>query len=134
MQNIQAVIFDLDGTLLNTLDDLTDSTNEMLRFYGYPEHTVDEVRQFVGNGLPVLAELAIPGGKSNPKYEEALAKLRDCYAHNWKNKTRPYDGVIDMMKILAARNQMRHRIKQTGCTGEGTSISFLQRRRTSRSG
>jgi phosphoglycolate phosphatase len=104
MQKIQAVIFDLDGTLLNTLDDLADSCNEALRSFGFAERTVDEVRQFVGNGLPVLAELAIPDGKNNKQYDAFLAKLRECYAHNWQNKTKPYDGIIDMLHALAAND------------------------------
>lgn len=100
MQNIQAVIFDLDGTLLYTLEDLADSCNEALRFYGYPQRTLDEVRQFVGNGLGVLTELALPDGKKDPHYDEVLLKMRECYAKNWQNKTKPYDGVPEMLSSL----------------------------------
>ena len=100
MQKIEAVIFDLDGTLLYTLEDLTDSCNQAMKFYGFPEHTLDEVRMYVGNGLPVLAELAIPDGTKNPLYKDVLLKIRECYAKNWKNKTKPYDGIIDMLRKL----------------------------------
>ena len=90
---IKAVIFDLDGTLLDTLLDLAESCNTALRTFGYPERTVDEVRNFVGNGLGMLAARALPGGKSNPQYEEVLSCLRESYAHNWNNKTKPYPGI-----------------------------------------
>lgn len=97
---IQAVIFDLDGTLLNTIEDLADSCNEAQRSFGFAEHSVDEVRQFVGNGLGVLAERAIPQGKANQQYDAYLQKLRACYANNWHNKTKPYDGIMDMLSAL----------------------------------
>ena len=65
----KTVIFDLDGTLLNTLDDLADSTNYALSRFGYPTRTIEEVRQFVGNGVAKLIERAIPEGKNNPNFE-----------------------------------------------------------------
>ena len=103
MQNIKAVIFDLDGTLLNTLEDLTDSCNAALKQFGFPERTINEVRTFVGNGLGVLMEKAIPLGKENPKFQEALSALQNHYAKNWQNKTKPYEGVLDVMKALFDR-------------------------------
>ena len=102
MGNIRSVIFDLDGTLLNTLEDLCDSCNEALRLNGYEERTIDEVRQFVGNGLSVLMQKALPNGKSNADYDKALKTLRECYAKNWQNKTSPYDGVQAMLKTLCS--------------------------------
>ena len=63
---MKAVIFDLDGTLLNTLDDLTDATNAVLRHFGCPERTKEEVRQFVGNGAERLIRLALPGHEDEP--------------------------------------------------------------------
>ena len=101
MNNIKAVIFDLDGTLLNTLDDLADSCNEALETMHYPVRTVDEVRRFVGNGLGKLAERALPDGLNNPDYTAFLRCLRSCYAKNWHNKTRPYDGVLEMLARLS---------------------------------
>ena len=71
---IDTIIFDLDGTLLNTLEDLKDSTNYALKKFGYPERTLDEVRRFVGNGVRKLIERAIPNGKENPDCEACLKK------------------------------------------------------------
>lgn len=103
METVTAVIFDLDGTLLNTLEDLAQSCNQALSLYNYPPRTIDEVRGFVGNGLGVLMEKALPQGKSNPHYTEALESLRDFYAKNWKNTTRPYDGVLSLISTLNER-------------------------------
>ncbi len=69
---IEGVVFDLDGTLLNTLDDIANSCNMALEKYGMPKRTLEEVRNFVGNGLGVLMEKAVPGGRQNPDYEAAL--------------------------------------------------------------
>ncbi|MCR5762413.1 MAG: HAD hydrolase-like protein [Treponema sp.] len=98
--NIKAVIFDLDGTLLNTLDDLADSCNIMLKKFNFPQRTIDEVRQFVGNGLGVLVEKAIPDGKKNPLYEQALDCIRKTYATHSQVKTKPYDGIIKLIQDL----------------------------------
>ena len=100
MNKPEAVIFDLDGTLLDTLEDLTDSCNKTLSELNMPLHTIDEVRTFVGNGLGVLMELAVPGGKENPRYEEALSLMHKNYASNSQNKTKPYDGVLDLIAHL----------------------------------
>lgn len=96
----KAVIFDLDGTLLNTLDDLADSCNETLRQLNFPLRSIDEVRQFVGNGIAKLMELAIPCGKENPEYEKSVLLMKENYAKNWQNKTRPYDGILDLISTL----------------------------------
>ena len=96
----KAVIFDLDGTLLNTLDDLADSCNETLRQLNFPLRSIDEVRQFVGNGIAKLMELAIPDGKENPEYEKSVLLMKENYAKNWQNKTRPYDGILDLISTL----------------------------------
>lgn len=97
---IKAVIFDLDGTLLNTLDDLADSCNETLRQMNFPLRSMEEVRQFVGNGIAKLMELAIPDGKKNPEYEKSVLLMKENYAKNWQNKTRPYDGILDLISTL----------------------------------
>lgn len=99
----KAVIFDLDGTLLNTLDDLADSTNYALSKFGYPTRTIDEVRQFVGNGVAKLIERAIPEGKNNPNFEKCLAIFKENYAQNMYNKTAPYNGIIEMLSNLKSR-------------------------------
>lgn len=99
----KAVIFDLDGTLLNTLDDLADSTNYALSKFGYPTRTIEEVRQFVGNGVAKLIERAIPEGKNNPNFEKCLSIFKKNYAQNMYNKTAPYSGIIEMLSNLKSK-------------------------------
>ena len=99
----KAVIFDLDGTLLNTLDDLADSTNYALSRFGYPTRTIEEVRKFVGNGVAKLIERAIPEGKNNPNFEKCLAIFKENYAQNMYNKTAPYNGIIEMLSNLKSK-------------------------------
>ncbi len=94
------VIFDLDGTLLNTLEDLTDSVNYALKLSGYPLRTIDEIRQFVGNGVKVLMNLAVPKGTSPEASAKCLEIYRKHYSENMRNKTRPYDGIYDLLKNL----------------------------------
>lgn len=100
-----AFIFDLDGTLLNTLDDLAASVNYALRTHGMPERTLDEVRSFVGNGVRLLMERAIPEGTDNPRFEETFATFRQYYMDHSLDKTRPYEGIPEMI----------HALKQRGC-------------------
>lgn len=99
----KTVIFDLDGTLLNTLDDLADSTNYALSKFGYPTRTIEEVRQFVGNGVAKLVERAIPEGKNNPNFEKCLSIFKENYAQNMYNKTAPYNGIIEMLSNLKSK-------------------------------
>ncbi len=91
-------IFDLDGTLLNTLEDLKDSTNFALREFGYQERTLDEIRQFVGNGVRKLIERAVPPNCEN--VEECLDCFKKHYSHNLYNKTAPYDGILNVLQTL----------------------------------
>ena len=93
-------IFDMDGTILNTLDDMTDSLNEILSQYKLPLHTLDEVRFMVGNGIPKLIERAIPDGRSNPQFEKILADFISYYEEHCAIKTAPYDGLVDCIKTL----------------------------------
>lgn len=95
-------IFDLDGTLLNTLDDLAASCNYALRTCGMPERTVDEVRRFVGNGVRLLMVRAIPGGDSNPRFEEAYGIFREHYLHHSLDTTKPYEGIEELIGMLNA--------------------------------
>lgn len=97
------IIFDLDGTLLNTLEDLTDSTNYALQNFGYPKRTMAEVRTFVGNGIAKLIERAIPIGVQNPDFENCLEVFKEHYSKNMYNKTSPYSRVIEMLKDLKQR-------------------------------
>ena len=75
-------IFDLDGTLLDTLGDLTASVNYAMRSHAMPEHSIDEIRRFVGNGVRLLMERAVPEGASNPLFEEAFATFRQHYTQH----------------------------------------------------
>ena len=99
----RAVIFDMDGTLMNTLDDLCDSVNHMLRQHGWPERTLREVRAFVGNGAAKLIERAIPDGRNNPQFDQALADYKAWYDTHANVKTGPYPGVCDVLRALRAR-------------------------------
>ena len=100
--SIKAVIFDLDGTLLNTLEDLTDSTNAALQQYSYPTRTIDEVCRFVGNGvkLLMLRALGIEKPEDNADFEDIFAAFRAHYAEHSNDHTRPYDGVLELMERL----------------------------------
>ena len=91
------ILFDLDGTLLSTLEDLTDAVNYTLRFYGCPERTQEEVRAFVGNGAERLVRLSLPGKPSDPDVGEALATYQAYYADHSQIKTRPYDGILESL-------------------------------------
>ena len=93
-------IFDLDGTLLDTLDDLAASTNYALRAFGLPERSRDEVRRFVGNGVRRLMQQAVPDGESDPRFEEVLATFREHYLHHSMDKTQPYPGIMPMLARL----------------------------------
>lgn len=103
MKHYSAVIFDLDGTLLDTLDDLADAVNEALVTYGYPKRTREEVRQFVGNGVRLLMHRALPGGEENPQFEEVLATFRTYYASHSQCKTAPYPGILSLLSGLRER-------------------------------
>ena len=103
MKQYDTYIFDLDGTLLDTLDDLAAAVNYALRTYGMPEHSRDDVRRFVGNGVRMLMIRAIPDGEQNPRFEEAFSTFRQYYLEHSLDKTQPYDGVPEMLKALKQR-------------------------------
>ena len=105
MKDFDTYIFDLDGTLLSSLDDLAASTNYALRWAGMPERTTEEVRMFVGNGVKLLMERAIPNGQQNPRFEEVYAKFREHYLKHNLDRTRPYEGVIGMLRELKRRGK-----------------------------
>lgn len=98
-------IFDLDGTLLNTLNDLAASTNYALRSAGMPEHSVEDVRRFVGNGVKKLMERAIPDGLDNPKFDETYATFRRHYLEHSLDTTKPYDGIPEVLAELKRRGK-----------------------------
>ncbi|MDE7198625.1 MAG: HAD-IIIA family hydrolase [Lachnospiraceae bacterium] len=97
---MDTVIFDLDGTLLNTLEDLTDSVNHAMEEFGFPLHTIEEIRSFVGNGAPTLIERSIPQGKENPSYDAVLAAFKEHYAAHCEDKTNPYEGIMELLAQL----------------------------------
>ena len=95
------ILFDLDGTLLDSLGDLTDSTNYTLAQYGCPARTMDEIRSFIGNGAEYLIRMALPGKESDPPVAEALATYKAYYATHARIKTKPYDGVLEALEELS---------------------------------
>ncbi len=100
MKPIRAVIFDLDGTLLNTLDDLAGAVNYALALHGYPVRTIDEVRRFVGNGIANLIHRALPEGVDADTEATVLADFRTYYAAHDLDATAPYAGVGEMLAAL----------------------------------
>lgn len=98
MSSINTIIFDLDGTLLDTLTDLANSVNYALKKYRLPAHSEDAVRQMVGNGVTVLMERAIPGGRSFPEFENCLRDFKAHYEIHKKDFTKPFPGVMDFLK------------------------------------
>lgn len=100
---IKTVIFDLDGTLLNTLDDLADSVNYALSAFGMPERELSEIRSFVGNGVAVLVKRSVPDGTDENTQKEVFALFREHYLKNLNNKTAPYPGVTELLDRLRER-------------------------------
>jgi len=100
MKKYDTVIFDLDGTLLDTLDDLMVAVNYVMRKYGFPEHSKEAVRTFVGNGVVHLIDCAVPDGKNNPDFESCLADYRTYYESHTMQHTKPYDGVMELIAKL----------------------------------
>ena len=98
----KTAIFDLDGTLLDTLDDLRDAVNATLSRYGYPPRTQEDIRRFVGNGVRSLVALSLPCGEDTPDFEKILADFRTYYAAHAEIKTAPYEGVRDLLARLRA--------------------------------
>lgn len=96
----QLAVFDMDGTILDTLEDLKDSMNYTLREYGYPERTLDEIRQFVGNGLRLLVKRAAPQNTSEETIDEMLLCLEHYYKDHCAVKTKPYNGIPEVIRTL----------------------------------
>ena len=105
MNTYKTYIFDLDGTLLDTLNDLHASCNYALRTHGMPERSLEEVRQFVGNGVKKLMERAIPDGLENPLFEETLQTFRQHYLLHNLDTTLPYPGIMEMLQKLKAQGK-----------------------------
>lgn len=96
-------IFDLDGTLLDTLQDLANAVNHAMREMKYPERTVDEVRRFIGNGIRMLIKRASPQGISDKDYEKTLAIFTAYYLEHIADFTKPYDGIAEVIKTLKSK-------------------------------
>lgn len=116
----EAVIFDLDGTLINSLDDLADSCNEMLIAFDFPTHDTEKYRYFVGNGVRKLVQRAIPAEKAKDDLfvERALAKFREIYNGRVLNKTRAYPGVRETLTKLQTKE-----IPVAVCTNKPTDAA-----------
>lgn len=99
-RKFETVIFDMDGTLLDTLEDLTDAVNYALAKMGMPQRTIEEVRSFVGNGVKRLLELSVPDGLENPLFEETFEVFKDYYALHSSDKTKAYEGVAELLREL----------------------------------
>lgn len=100
---INTVIFDLDGTLLYTLEDLADSANCALEKFGFEKRELSDIRTFVGNGVKKLMERCVPNGVMNPKFEECLVFFKKNYEKNMYNKTAPYQGILDLLDNLESK-------------------------------
>lgn len=99
------VIFDMDGTILDTLDDLTDALNYALSYHHFPVRTIDEVRRFVGNGIRKLVERGVPSGTGDSDIKEVFDTFLTYYQRHCYDKTKPYPGILHLMKAL----------KENGC-------------------
>lgn len=100
--SVKLFIFDLDGTLLNTLEDLKNSLNYALEKSGYPTRSLDEVRRFVGNGIRKLMERGVPEGTDNQALDRVHKDFTEHYAVHCADMTKPYDGIIELLHALRA--------------------------------
>lgn len=100
---INIIIFDLDGTLLYTLEDLKDSVNFALKKYNYKPISLEQTKNFVGNGIKKLVERAIPDGKKNVNFEGCLKTFKNHYSENMYNKTKPYEGMLEVLEEIKTK-------------------------------
>lgn len=98
------IIFDLDGTLLDTIADLTDSVNYVMEQYGFPIYTIPQIKSFVGNGIRRLMINAVPLGEEDPHFEEAFALFKSYYQDHCMVKTKPYEGIPELLAKCRQRN------------------------------
>lgn len=96
------VIFDLDGTVLNTLNDLANAVNAALDMHNYPRHSVEDVRRFVGNGVAKLIRRAVPQEATDAQCAQVLNDFKACYQAHMNDLTAPYPGIEDLLKALKA--------------------------------
>lgn len=102
MNKYEAVIFDLDGTLLNTLEDITNAVNHAMDKFNYPLHSAAEVRSFVGNGIKKLIERSLPQGTCTPGFDSIFNEFKQFYTANCRIKTCPYPGIMELLERLYA--------------------------------
>lgn len=96
----ELVIFDMDGTILDTLQDLANSTNHALALNGLPERSIDEVRRFVGNGIRRLIERAVPDGCGEAVTEKVFCDFNEYYREHCFDSTSPYDGIPECLEAM----------------------------------
>ncbi len=100
---LKAVIFDLDGTILDTLEDLKNSVNFTLSKNGLPVRTIDEIRAFVGNGIRLLIERAVPENTNDELLERCFLDFKKHYKEHSADNTKPYDGIIPVLREIKAK-------------------------------
>ena len=120
--NYKAAVFDLDGTLVNSLDDLADSANATLRAHSFPMHEVEAYRYFVGDGTRKLMERILPQeyAADTTFVAQFMSKYKDRYARNLLQKTKPYDGIMEMLEELRRRG-----IPMAVCTNKHQSAAEM---------
>ena len=101
---VKAIVFDMDGTLLDTLQDLTNAVNVVLGRYGMPKKTVAEVCKVVGNGARNLVKGVLPGGENHPDFEAIFEDYKTYYAAHCEEETKPYEGILELLQELKKRN------------------------------
>ncbi|MBQ6363713.1 MAG: HAD-IA family hydrolase [Lachnospiraceae bacterium] len=103
MNRYDIVVFDMDGTVLDTLEDLTDAVNVVLRRHGLPEKERAEVRRFLGNGARRLLELSLPEGTDEETVRQYIAEFLTEYQQHCDDHTKPYDGIVPLLRTLKSR-------------------------------
>lgn len=103
LKNIDTIIFDMDGTVLNTLDDLTESVNYVMNRFNMPTHGTEDYRRYFGNGIRYALKCAVPEGTSDSVIDEMLPVFKEHYDKHCLDRTRPYDGITELMRKLKGR-------------------------------